>query len=188
MDVIKEKWDEILQMVKIEHDLTDISFKTWLQPLKVHNIDDDKRIVTILVPSEQIGVDYINKKYMFPIKVAIAELTGIEYSVEFIMPDQARARSAEGDASQGNVQLALSKERANLNPRYTFDKFVVGDNNKFAHAAALAVAESPGKMYNPLFIYGGAGLGKTHLMHSIAHFILDQNPEMNVPVRPLPTS
>ena len=180
MDVIKEKWDEILQMVKIEHDLTDISFKTWLQPLKVHNIDDDKRIVTILVPSEQIGVDYINKKYMFPIKVAIAELTGIEYSVEFIMPDQARARSAEGDASQGNVQLALSKERANLNPRYTFDKFVVGDNNKFAHAAALAVAESPGKMYNPLFIYGGAGLGKTHLMHSIAHFILDQNPEMNV--------
>ncbi len=181
MELIKEKWEEILEMVKVEHDLTEISFKTWLLPLKVHSIDDEKRIVTILVPSEQMGVDYINRKYMFPIKVAIAELTGIEYSVEFIMPDQARARNAEaGSASRENVQLALSKERANLNPKYTFDKFVVGDNNKFAHAAALAVAESPGKMYNPLFIYGGAGLGKTHLMHSIAHFILDQNPDMNV--------
>ena len=181
MDIIREKWEEILYTVKTEHDLTDVSFRTWLKPLQVYNIDEEKRIVTILVPSEQIGVSYINKKYMFPIKVAIAEITGIEYSIEFIIPGQIRHHSGQGAASfaEENRNKTLM-ERANLIPRYTFETFVVGDNNKFAHAAALAVAESPGKMYNPLFIYGGAGLGKTHLMHSIAHFILNHDPDMNV--------
>lgn len=69
---------------------------------------------------------------------------------------------------------------SNLNPNYTFDTFVVGNNNRFAHSASLAVAESPGEAYNPLYIYGGPGLGKTHLMHSIGHFIIDQNPDTKV--------
>ena len=181
MHLINEKWDEILETVKTEHDLTDISFKTWLQPLQVYQVDDQKKKVTILVPSEQMGVDYINKKYMFPIKVAIAEITGTEYEIEFILPDQARNRTFQNTGSiPGDNSIAAALEKANLIPKYTFDTFVVGSNNKFAHAAALAVAESPGKMYNPLFIYGGAGLGKTHLMHSIAHFILTSDPSMKV--------
>ena len=180
MDVIREKWEEILYTVKVEHELSDISFKTWLRPLQVHSISD--HVVTILVPSEQMGVDYINKKYMFPIKVAIAEITGTEYDIEFILPEQAKRREQQekNSSNLNNVKLNTTLERANLNPKYTFDTFVVGNNNKFAHAAALAVAESPGKMYNPLFIYGGAGLGKTHLMHSIAHFILSEDPSKKV--------
>ena len=180
MDVIREKWEEILYTVKVEHELSDISFKTWLRPLQVHSISD--HVVTILVPSEQMGVDYINKKYMFPIKVAIAEITGTEYDIEFILPEQAKRREQKekNSSNLNNVKLNTTLERANLNPKYTFDTFVVGNNNKFAHAAALAVAESPGKMYNPLFIYGGAGLGKTHLMHSIAHFILSEDPSKKV--------
>ncbi len=180
MDVIREKWEEILYTVKVEHELSDISFKTWLRPLQVHSISD--HVVTILVPSEQMGVEYINKKYMFPIKVAIAEITGIEYDIEFILPEQAKKREQTDRISSNlkNTKLNINLEKANLNPKYTFYTFVVGNNNKFAHAAALAVAESPGKMYNPLFIYGGAGLGKTHLMHSIAHFILAENPDKKV--------
>ncbi len=179
MELLKEKWEEILYIVKVEHELSDISFKTWLQPLKIHSVSDN--IVTILVPSEQMGIDYITKKYMFPIKVAIAEFTGKEFDIEFILPEQ--AKQAERDqmfAVMNTLDHSANAEKANLNPKYTFDTFVVGNNNKFAHAAALAVAESPGKMYNPLFIHGGAGLGKTHLMHSIAHFVLHENPEKKV--------
>lgn len=180
MDIIREKWEEILYTVKMEHELSDISFKTWLLPLQIHSVTD--HVVTILVPSQQMGVEYISKKYMFPIRVAIAEITGTEYDIEFILPEQARERDAKNRQrlSSGKAKPDPAIERTNLNPKYTFDTFVVGNNNKFAHAASLAVAESPGKMYNPLFIYGGAGLGKTHLMHSIAHFILTENPDMRV--------
>lgn len=180
MDILKEKWDQILQTVKVEHELSDISFKTWLQPLQLHEITDTT--VTILVPNEQMAIDYISKKYTFPLKVAIAEYTGKEYNIEFILPEQAAAQleAKKKVAAVNNVDNSVLAERAGLNPKYTFDTFVVGNNNKFAHAASLAVAESPGKMYNPLFIHGGAGLGKTHLMHSIAHFVLNQNPEKKV--------
>ena len=125
-----------------------------------------------------MGLNYISKKYTLPIKVAIAEITGRNYDIEFILPDQ--AQSIEAAQKPAASSLNESIERANLNPKYTFDTFVVGGNNNFAHAASLAVAESPGEMYNPLFIYGGVGLGKTHLMHSIAHFILERNPETRV--------
>jgi len=180
MSIVREKWDEILETVKNEHELTDISYRTWLKPLEVYSVNDEDHLVTILVPSEQMGISYIEKKYKFPIKVAITEITGTEYDLEFILPSQTKSDSAQSPSSVSATEEEA--RRAHLNPKYTFDTFVVGNNNKFAHACALAVAESPGKLYNynPLFIYGGAGLGKTHLMHSIAHFILAQNPSMKV--------
>lgn len=177
MNSIAEKWEEILYTVKVEHELSDVSFNTWLLPLKVHSFDEQENKVSILVPSEQMGLNYISKKYTLPIKVAIAEITGIDCQIEFILPEQAAKMDTQVIHNSVSNDII---EKSNLNPKYTFDTFVVGGNNNFAHAASLAVAESPGEMYNPLFIYGGVGLGKTHLMHSIAHFILERNPQTKV--------
>ena len=179
MDKVMEKWNEILQMVKEEHGLTDVSFNTWIKPLEVFAIDGNT--LYILVPSEQMGLSYINKKYYLPLKVAIGEVTGIEYDIQFILPDQAQSlKFKKNDTPQLEPQTPVKGDHSNLNPNYTFDTFVVGNNNRFAHSASLAVAESPGEAYNPLYIYGGPGLGKTHLMHSIGHFIIDQNPDTKV--------
>ena len=181
MDIIKEKWEEILYTVKLEHELTDVSFDTWLKPLKVHSFEKNgsANMLYILIPAEQQpAFGYIKKKYALPLRVAIAEITGLDCSLEFILPEEAQKLEAEKATVTSNLNECI--EKANLNPKYTFDTFVVGSNNNFAHAASLAVAESPGEMYNPLFIYGGVGLGKTHLMHSIAHFIQTNNPSMKV--------
>ena len=181
MNIVTNKWDEIIHKLKIEHGLSDVSFKTWISPLEVYDVVDS--IVYILVPLKA-SVDYITQKYLLPFQVCIAEITGREYEVKFITIDE----SSKIVKSTYNKEVSLKKnklnnsvfEQANLNPKYTFDTFVVGGNNNFAHAASLAVAESPGEIYNPLFLYGGVGLGKTHLMHSIAHFILEKDPSKKV--------
>ena len=100
------------------------------------------------------------------------------YDVSFILEKD--EMTEEEPSSVKDPNYLINYENSNLNPKYKFDTFVVGSNNKFAHSASLAVAESPGITYNPLYLYGGAGLGKTHLMHSIGHFILEQNPNMKV--------
>ena len=175
MELILEKWDEILRTVKEEYEISDIAFDTFLKPLSIYSIENMK--LYILVPSEQIGVNYISKRYTLPIKVAVAEITGIEYDIEFILPEQTRTLKSFRSKSP---EFIPTTDKTNLNPNYTFDTFVVGENNKFAHAASLAVAECPGQVYNPLYIYGGPGLGKTHLMQSIGHFILKQQPDKKI--------
>ena len=176
MDQIIEKWNEILNTVKTEHEISDVSFDTWMRPLEVFGIVDNK--LYILVPSEQMALSYISKKYYLPLKVAIAEITGTEYEIEFILPEQAKKLHTTKAPKASSAPVG--SDNSNLNPNYTFDTFVVGNNNRFAQSAALAVAESPGEAYNPLYIYGGPGLGKTHLMHSIGHFILEQKPDTKV--------
>mgnify|MGYP000395654317 CR=1 FL=1 len=181
IEKIKEKWDEILLHIKEEHELTDVSFKTWLLPTQPYSMKDGT--LQILVPDVQF-LGYIKKKYGLLIQITIEELTGIECEVDFVTIEQVDEPQKETDKSHlinrpSEVSRKLIQD-ANLNPRYTFDTFVVGANNNLAHAASLAVAESPGEIYNPLFIYGGVGLGKTHLMHSIGHFILKNNPKAKV--------
>ena len=179
MNIVEEKWPEIIEHLRVEHELSNVSFTTWIQPLKVYDIIDDT--VFILV-NMNASVEYIEKKYLLPLKVCIAEITGVEYEVKFISEDSSQLTELQSLAAEANQHKRTKSlaEKAGLNPKYTFDTFVVGGNNNFAHAASLAVAESPGEVYNPLFIYGGVGLGKTHLMHSIAHFILEKNPKKKV--------
>lgn len=179
MNVVEEKWPEIIEHLRVEHELSNVSFSTWIQPLKVFNVVDNT--VYILV-NMNASVDYIEKKYLLPLKVCIAEITGIEYEVVFLSEDDERMDNLRSMTSSRTEKrrTKTAAEKAGLNPKYTFDTFIVGTNNNFAHAASLAVAESPGEVYNPLFLYGGVGLGKTHLMHSIAHFILDFNPNKKV--------
>ena len=180
MDKVIEKWEDILSTVKKEHDISDVSFDTWMRPLKVYAIEGNT--LYILVPSEQMALSYIQKKYYLPLKVAIAEMTGTEYEINFILPEQidSLGLSSKNAKKQSKKAASLNGDQSNLNPNYTFETFVVGNNNRFAQSASLAVAESPGEAYNPLYIYGGPGLGKTHLMHSIGHFILDKNPNTKV--------
>ena len=177
LEKLQENWDDILLYLKEEHDIMDVSYRTWLLPLQIYDMDGDKAVI-IVPDSAMIG--YIRKKYGLFLKVAIEEKTGIECEVDFISKEEAEKSASLGkkQASSEKQPSEISQEAlqsANLNPKYTFDTFVVGANNNLAHAASLAVAESPGEVYNPLFIYGGVGLGKTHLMHSIAHFILKNN-------------
>lgn len=173
MNVIEEHWQEILQRVKEDCELLDVSYNMWLKPLQVYKFENGT--LYILVSLEEIAINIINKKYSFPIKSAVAEITGISCDIKFIQ--QKDIAEMEEVSSYNN---ASSVFEANLNKEYTFDTFVVGSNNQFAYAASLAVAESPGTIYNPLFLYSGVGLGKTHLMHSIAHFIMKTNPSMRV--------
>lgn len=175
MEKVIEKWDQILNTVKKEHEISDISFDTWMRPLEVYAVEDNT--LYILAPFEQMALSYIQKKYYLPLKVAIGEVIGEEYDIQFILPEHAKSLNIKKPAKK---VASLNGSNSNLNPNYTFETFVVGNNNRFAQSASLAVAESPGETYNPLYIYGGPGLGKTHLMHSIGHFILDQNPNSKV--------
>ena len=175
MDFIKENWELIKETLRTEYDLSDISYNTWVKPLNYHSEKDD--IITIMIPSDQAhALKYISSKYKSYFQVTISEMMDHTYDISCILEKVAENEMLSSPGAVYNINY----ENANLNSKYRFDTFVVGGNNKFAHSASLAVAESPGVAYNPLYLYGGAGLGKTHLMHSIGHFILNQNPDMKV--------
>ena len=178
MDPIADSWDDIKNTIRKEYELSDISYSTWVEPLKLYKVEDN--VVTIVIPLDQAhALNYISSKYKSYFQVTISEMMNKTYEIIFDLEKNVEQNNKSGDSIKKPVSN-ITYENANLNPKYKFDTFVVGSNNKFAHSAALAVAETPGGAYNPLFIYGGAGLGKTHLMHSIGHFILEQNPDKKV--------
>ena len=180
MSEIEARWDEIKNNIKDEYDLSQVSFDTWIVPLKFY--DDRDNVVSIVIPSDQShALNYINKNYKDFFRIIITEMMGDNYDVRFILEKDTNIYN-EGESSYNNMSISdnINYLSANLIPKYKFETFVVGSNNRFAQNASLAVAESPGQVYNPLFIYGGPGLGKTHLMHSIGHYILEHNPNMKV--------
>ena len=165
-------WNEALALIKVE--LTEVSFNTWLKTINPIAITDNK---IILAAPNEFTKGILEGRYLILIKNAIAQVVGEEYIIQFIIPGD----EIDVDLGQSiNTEGIEDNQRSQLNPKYTFDSFVIGNSNRFAHAASLAVAEAPAQAYNPLFIYGGVGLGKTHLMHAIGHFILSQTSNTKV--------
>lgn len=172
-DNINKIWSQALEIIKEE--ITEVSFNTWVKPLEPGKIINNQ---FYLIVQTDFYKDILINRYSALITNAIKQITSLEYKIVFIVP-------GVDDMDIASEQKKEKKETeffntSNLNPKYVFEEFVIGNSNRFAHAASLAVAESPAKAYNPLFIYGGVGLGKTHLMHAIGHYILDQNKDAKV--------
>lgn len=181
-DTIASQFQEIKNTVCVTCRLTNLSNETLIQPLTLRGSEGG--VVSICVPASiSKNLAYISDKFTDAFALAIKKYTGENYDVIFVEEQAAAPSTSPTPKPAHGEQIALpldAESYARLNPKYTFDTFVVGDNNSFAHSAAMAVAEAPGKNYNPLYLYGGPGLGKTHLMHSVGHYILEHNPGMKV--------
>ncbi len=174
---VREIWDKTLNTLKGE--LTEVSFNTWIKSIEPVAISDTT--IKLGVPNN-FTKDILENRYKDLIKNSIQAVFNKSYNIEFfILSEEAVELEPNKKPPGSKPTLVVNDEMsATLNPKYTFDSFVIGNSNRFAHAASLAVAESPAKAYNPLFIYGGVGLGKTHLMHAIGHYIQNVNPKSKV--------
>lgn len=194
-------WDNVLRAIKTK--LQRESFETWFNPIRFEGVDSVQRLVRLRAPN-QVVRDWVKINYANLIDQSFGELSLGGYSVDWILPedkvdpvvpqvsaqatinpiDQTPAPDVVPSFSQSATTAAATAKQISfdpaLNSKYTFDGFVVGACNQFAHAASLAVAEAPGKTYNPLYLYGGVGLGKTHLMHACGHAIKQRNPHLRV--------
>lgn len=174
---LSEIWDKTENLIKTE--LTEVSFNTWIKTIEPISMEGNQIILG--VPND-FTKGILTTRYVTLISNAIKQITSKKYEIQFVIPTEENIQNIkkEHTKSQKLQQIETNLSSTNLNPKYTFDTFVIGNSNRFAHAASVAVAEAPAKAYNPLFIYGGVGLGKTHLMHAIGHFILENDPKARV--------
>lgn len=168
---LTDLWNKTLELLKTE--LTEISYNTWIHSIEPLSLTANA--INLGVPDE-FNKGILESRYLKLIKNAVKQLTYKEYAINILIPSQEDVKKNSSDSNNISDDQVISV----LNPKYTFDTFVVGNSNRFAHAASLAVAETPAKAYNPLFMYGGVGLGKTHLMQAIGHYIMTQNPSQKV--------
>ena len=171
----KAEINELLTKAKdlLKSEVTGISYTTWIQDIEIQSIDNN--VITILTPNF-LHKNMLESRYLPLIKNTFSFITHIDYEIKVISAEEI----GEAEQTTHLSEIPATYSNSNLNPKYTFDSFVVGNNNRFAHAAALAVAEAPATAYNPLFLYGGVGLGKTHLMHAIGNEILKSNKNANI--------
>jgi len=197
-------WDNVLRAIKTK--LQGESFETWFNPIRFEGIDKARRLIRLRAPN-QVVRDWVRVNYANLMDQSFGELSLGGYSVDWVLPEdtpkavvaqlssqQTRPAGPDPQSPAGPEALSASAQSAGtvvaparqvafdpaLNSKYTFDSFVVGSCNQFAHAASLAVAEAPGKTYNPLYLYGGVGLGKTHLMHACGQAIKQRSPHLRV--------
>lgn len=179
--VFKDLWIDILSELK--KTLSDISFNTWFSDTEILFMSDSKIIIGC---SNSLILETINLRYLDTLSNIIYSLTNSTYTLKVMLKDEFNEKNMYSnnktisDTTKNKTPIKNFSASSNLNNKYTFESFVVGNSNRFAHAASLAVAESPSKAYNPLFIYGGVGLGKTHLMHAIGHLINENNKNLKV--------
>ena len=177
--------DELITKIRdaLKPELTQISFDTWILPLGIRSIDGNHIVFTAVSEYQQ---DFIENKYRTLIFNTLKYITNREWTFSVVNLEKEGKNDSKvisindykNDSEANSAEIESNK--LTLNPKYTFETFVIGNNNRFAHAAALAVGNEPGNSYNPLFIYGGVGLGKTHLMHAIGNRILENNKYANV--------
>jgi chromosomal replication initiator protein len=174
----QELWQQVLSVIQTK--LSKPSFETWFKPIKTSVFTDS---TLLIYAPNKFSMEWLESRYSKLIVAAVFEALGKTVEVKFALEnDEAKPPAAQQAAAAAPKPVVLTQEEvsSNLNPKYTFETFVIGSGNRFAHAASLAVAETPAKAYNPLFLYGGVGLGKTHLMHAIGHYVLEHNPEARV--------
>ncbi|WP_058300549.1 chromosomal replication initiator protein DnaA [Gorillibacterium timonense] len=177
---VNDRWQQVLSAIQTR--LSKPSFDTWLKSTKASVFTD--RSLVICAPNN-FAREWLESRYAKLITSTVYETLGIQVEVQFVLEEEAQTLAAAQAAVPAPVAAkpvvqAEENFASMLNPRYTFDTFVIGSGNRFAHAASLAVAEDPANSYNPLFLYGGVGLGKTHLMHAIGHYVLQHNPTAKV--------
>ncbi|MGL5381549.1 chromosomal replication initiator protein DnaA [Clostridium sp.] len=178
---LKSLWEKTLNIIKGE--MSEVSFNTWIKSCEPISISSNT--IRISVPNS-FTQDILEKRYkdlvVNSIEAACSKLYSVEFLIESDIKEEEEVQKEQlNEKKENKPTLNVNADvSSTLNPKYTFDSFVIGNSNRFAHAASLAVAESPAKAYNPLFIYGGVGLGKTHLMHAIGHYILQNNPNAKV--------
>lgn len=167
---LKKIWDAALTL--LEEELTRTAFETWVVPLKPINIDEQNRKFFLSTEGE-MGKSILENRYRQTVDNCLSQILTEPYKTVFLLAE-------EIDGVQDDAQYTPYTDELDLNPKYIFSTFVVGNNNRFAHAASLAVANNPSNAHNPLFLYGDAGLGKTHLMHAIGHSIRKNFPQLKV--------
>jgi chromosomal replication initiator protein len=177
--VSNELWSAAL--AALERKYSKPIFEMWLKPMRPVSMSETEIVMSVQSPFAR---DWVENRLRGDISEVLTELLGATIALRFVVAaDAPSGPPQEADMppqTAHRAPLAEDLRHGNLNPRYTFEEFVVGNSNRFAHAASQAVAEAPARAYNPLFLYGGVGLGKTHLMHAIGHRVIAQNPSANV--------